>query len=222
MPQDQWTAVDRYFADLLIPSDATLDAALADSAAAGLPAINVAPNQGKLLYLLARLHGTRTILEIGTLGGYSAIWLARALPADGRLVTLEVDPLHANVARRNIARAGLADRVELRLGRAIDLLPQLVAEGRGPFDFIFVDADKASASDYFTWSLKLSRPGTVILVDNVVREGEVINAESSDASVQGIRRFNQMLAAEKRVTATVIQTVGNKGYDGFALVMVTE
>jgi predicted O-methyltransferase YrrM len=222
MSQDQWTAVDRYFADLLVPSDAALDAALADSAAAGLAAINVAPNQGKLLYLLARLHGTRTILEIGTLGGYSTIWLARALPADGRLVTLEVDALHANVARGNIARAGLADRVELRLGRAIDLLPQLVAEGRGPFDFIFIDADKASAADYFTWSLKLSRPGTVILVDNVVREGEVVNAESSDASVQGIRRFNEMLATEKRVTATAIQTVGSKGYDGFALVMVTE
>jgi len=222
MSQDQWTAVDQYFADLLIPSDATLDAALADSAAAGLPPINVAPNQGKLLYLLAKLHGTRTILEIGTLGGYSTIWLARALPVDGRLVTLEVDALHANVARSNIARAGLADRVELRLGRAIDLLPELAAERREPFDFIFIDADKVSAADYFTWSLKLSRPGTVILVDNVVREGEVINAESSDASVQGVRRLNQLLAAEKRVTATAIQTVGSKGYDGFALAIVTE
>jgi len=220
MNQDQWTAVDRYITDLLVPADPVLEAALQASTAAGLPAINVAPNQGKLLHLLARIHGARTILEIGTLGGYSTIWLARALPAGGRLVTLELDPKHAEVARANFVGAGLADLIELRLGRALDTLPGLAAEKRGPFDLIFIDADKVSIPEYFTWALKLSRPGTVIIVDNVVRKGAVVDATTSDPSVQGVRRFNQLLAAEKRVSATSLQTVGSKGYDGFTLAVV--
>ena len=220
MTQDQWTAVDRYITDALVPSDPVLEAALQASTDAGLPAINVAPNQGKLLHLLARIHGARTILEIGTLGGYSTIWLARALPAGGRLVTLELDPKHAEVARANFVRAGLADLIELRLGRALDTLPGLAAEKRGPFDLIFIDADKVSIPEYFAWALKLSRPGTVIIVDNVVRKGAVVDATSSDPSVQGVRRFNQLLSAEKRVSATSLQTVGSKGYDGFTLAVV--
>ena len=221
MTGDQWTAVDRYVADLLVPHDAALAAALDSSAAAGLPAIAVAPPQGKLLHLLARLQGARTILEIGTLGGYSTIWLARALPAGGRLITLEAEPKHADVARANIARAGLDGVVELRLGRALDTLPALAAEGHGPFDFIFIDADKPSIPEYFTWALRLARRGSLIIVDNVVRDGKVVDPESDDPSVRGVRRLNEMLAAERRVSATVIQTVGSKGYDGFALALVT-
>ncbi|AUX40410.1 O-methyltransferase [Sorangium cellulosum] len=221
MAQEQWNAVDQYIADLLVPADAALGAALADSAAAGLPAINVAPNQGKLLQLLARIQGARSILEIGTLGGYSTIWLARALPAGGRLVTLEVDPKHAEVARANLARAGLSEVVDVRLGRALDLLPELAAEGRGPFDFIFIDADKPSNPDYFAWALKLSRRGSVIVIDNVVRRGAVADAGSADPNVQGARRLHEVLAAEPRVSATAIQTVGSKGYDGFAIALVT-
>ncbi|WP_437718022.1 O-methyltransferase [Sorangium sp. So ce448] len=222
MAQEQWSAVDRYLTDLLVPSDAALDAALAASAAAGLPPINVAPNQGKLLHLLARIRGARAILEIGTLGGYSTIWLARALPDGGRLITLESEPKHAEVARANLDRAGLADVVELRLGRALDTLPKLAAEGRGPFDLIFIDADKPSNPDYFAWALKLSRRGSVIVIDNVVRKGAVIDPESADPNVQGVRRLNKLLAAERRVSATAIQTVGSKGYDGLAIVLVTE
>ena len=221
MTQEQWTEVDRYITDLLVPHDPVLDAVLEASAAAGLPPINITPNEGKLLMLLARVHGARTVLEIGTLGGYSTIWLARALPADGRLITLEVDPNYAEIARANIARAGLADIVELRLGKALDTLPQLAAEGRGPFDLIFIDADKQNNPDYFTWALKLSRRGSLIIADNVVRNGEVLNAASGDPGIQGVRRFNELLAAEPRVTATAIQTVGSKGYDGFALALVT-
>lgn len=221
MTQEKWSAVDRYITDLLVPSDPALDAALRASAAAGLPPINVAPNQGKLLMLLAQAQGARNILEIGTLGGYSTIWLARALPADGRLITLEFDPKHAEVARANIERAGLADVVEVRLGRALDTLKQLAAENRGPFDLIFIDADKPGYPDYFPWALKLSRPGSMIIADNVVRNGAVIDADSSDPNVQGMRRFNELLAAEPRVSATVIQTVGSKGYDGFAIALVT-
>jgi predicted O-methyltransferase YrrM len=220
MSQQIWTAVDRYLGDLLIGSDAALEAALRASTEAGLPAINVAPTQGKLLHLLARIRGARAILEIGTLGGYSTIWMARALPADGRLVTLEIDPKHAEVARANIARAGLAQRVEVRLGRALDALPKLAAEGAGPFDLIFIDADKANIPAYFKWALQLSRPGSLIVVDNVVREGAVIEADSLDASVQGVRRLNELMAAESRVSANTIQTVGVKGYDGFALALV--
>jgi predicted O-methyltransferase YrrM len=220
MNQETWTAVDRYLADLFVPSDSALDAALEASAAAGLPAINVSPNQGKLLQLLARMQGARNILEIGTLGGYSTIWLARALPAGGRLITLEFEPKHAEVARASLVRAGLAGVVELRVGRALDTLPQLAAEGRGPFDLIFIDADKENYADYFVWALKLARRGTLIIADNVVRKGAVTDAGSSDPLVQGVRRFHDLLAAEKRVSATVFQTVGTKGYDGFAIALV--
>ncbi|HEV2694178.1 MAG TPA: O-methyltransferase [Verrucomicrobiae bacterium] len=216
-----WTAVDCYITDLLVAPDAALEAALKTSAAAGLPPINVAPNQGKLLQLLARMQGARNILEIGTLGGYSTIWLARALPADGRLLTLEAEPLHAKVARENIARAALDKIATVRLGPALETLKQLVAEKAAPFDFIFIDADKESYPDYFTWSLKLSRRGTCIIADNVVRNGAVIEPDHADPRVQGVRRFNELLAAETRVTATALQTVGSKGYDGFSLILVT-
>jgi len=221
MAENPWTEVDRYITDLLVRPDAALQAALDESAAAGLPAISVAPNQGKLLHLIARIQGARSILEIGTLGGYSTIWLARALPPGGRLVTLEADPKHAAVARSTFARAGLESVVDLRLGRASDTLPQIADERRGPFDLIFIDADKAGIPDYFTWALRLSRVGTVIIVDNVVRGGAVIDAASPDPSIQGVRRFNEMLASEPRVSATAIQTVGSKGYDGFAIMLVT-
>jgi predicted O-methyltransferase YrrM len=220
MTQDRWNAVDCYITDLLVPADAALDGALEASEAAGLPHIHVAPNQGKLLWMLAKMQGARNILEIGTLGGYSTIWLARALPPNGKVITLEVDAKHAEVARANIARAGLTPLIDLRLGKAIDTLAQLAAEKRGPFDLIFIDADKPSTPEYFTWALKLARPGSIIIVDNVVRDGEVINAASTDRSVQGVRRFNELLAAEPRVSATAIQTVGSKGYDGFAIALV--
>jgi len=221
MAQEQWTAVDRYFGDLLAPPDPALEETLQASAAAGLPPINVSPTQGKLLLLLARVQGARAILEIGTLGGYSTIWLARALPADGRLITLEADPKHADIARANIARAGLADVVELRVGRALETLPRLAAEGHGPFDVIFIDADKVSTPEYVAWALTLSRRGSLIIVDNVVRDGAVADADSGDPAIQGVRRSIDLLAAEPRVSATAIQTVGGKGYDGFALALVT-
>jgi predicted O-methyltransferase YrrM len=221
MTPDQWTAVDRYIAEALVPADPVLEAALQVSTDAGLPAINVSPPQGKFLHLLARIHGAKSILEIGTLGGYSTIWLARALPAGGKLITLELDPNHAEVARANFGRAGLAGVVELREGKALDTLPRLVAEGCGPFDLIFIDADKVSIPEYFTWALKLSRRGTVIIVDNVVRKGAVVEADNPDPGIQGVRRLNAMLAAEPRVSATTIQTVGSKGYDGFTLAVVT-
>jgi predicted O-methyltransferase YrrM len=221
MSQDQWTAVDRYVTDLFVAPDPALENALATSAAADLPAINVSPAQGKLLHLLARARGARNILELGTLGGYSTIWLARALPAGGRLITLEANPKHAAVARANIAYAGLTRVVELRLGRAIETLPQLAAENLGPFDLIFIDADKPGYPDYLFWALELSQPGSLIIADNVVRNGEVANAVSIDPNVQGVRRYNALLAAEPRVTATVLQTVGSKGYDGLAVALVT-
>lgn len=220
--QDQWSAVDSYIAELFLPPDPALEAALASSAAAGLPTINVSPTQGKLLHVLARAQRARRILEIGTLGGYSTIWLARALPPDGWLISLEVDPKHAEVARANLAHAGLTNMVEIRLGAALDTLPKLVSEGSGPFDFIFIDADKPGYADYLKWSLKLARTGTLIIADNVVRKGAVADPESKDENVQGIRKFNDALAAEKRVTTTVIQTVGSKGYDGLALILVTD
>jgi predicted O-methyltransferase YrrM len=218
--QQRWTAVDGYFSDLLVRSDPALDTALADSAAAGLPPINVAPNQGKFLHLLARMRGARTILEIGTLGGYSTIWLARALPEGGRMITLERDPKHAEVARANLARAGLSEVVEIRQGPALDTLPALASEAAGPFDLIFIDADKPSLAEYLRWSVTLSRPGTVIVADNVVRNGAVIDPDSADEAVQGARRFTDAVAAEPRLSATAIQTVGAKGYDGFALALV--
>jgi predicted O-methyltransferase YrrM len=220
--KETWAAVDHYFADLLLPPDAALDAALAASEAAELPPISVTNLQGKLLMLLARMQGARRILEIGTLGAYSTIWLARGLPADGggKLITLEYERKHADVARANLDRAGLKDVVEIRLGSAIDTLPQLIAEGAGPFDLIFIDADKENYPSYWTSSLALSRPGTVIVIDNVVRNGGIVEANSSDPSIQGVRRFNELLAAESRVTATALQTVGAKSYDGFALALV--
>jgi predicted O-methyltransferase YrrM len=216
MSQELWTAVDRYYADLLVPADAVLDAALRASAEAGMPAIAVSATQGKLLMLLAQTLGTRRILEIGTLGGYSTIWLARGLAEGGRLITLEADSKHAEVARSNIARAGLSSVVEVRLGRAVETLPGV----EGPFDLIFIDADKVSYPEYFSWAVKWSRAGSLIVADNVVRKGAVIDAESSDANVQGVRRFNELMAADKRVSGTVIQTVGSKGYDGFAIARV--
>ena len=222
MTETQWTDVDRYITDLLIGPDAALDTALEASTAAGLPAIAVSPPQGKLLFLLARLQAARNILEIGTLGGYSTIWLARAVGAGGRVTTLELDPKHAEVATANVARAGLADVVDVRLGRALDTLPMLDLEGRGPFDLIFIDADKTSIPEYFEWALKLSRSGSLIIVDNVVRSGAVADASSTDTSVLGVRRFNEMVARETRVTATTIQTVGMKGYDGLTFVLVTD
>jgi predicted O-methyltransferase YrrM len=220
MAEDLWNAVDAYILDRLLPPDPVLDAVMAANAAAGLPAIDVSPAQGKLLYLLARMSGARRILEIGTLGGYSTIWLARAVPAGGQVVTLEAMPDHAEVARANFARAGLADRIDLRLGNALDSLPVIAAEAGGPFDLVFLDADKRNNPDYLAWSLKLSRPGTVIIADNVVREGEIIDAASTDGSIKGVRRFFDMLAEEPRLTATAIQTVGGKGWDGFAFAIV--
>jgi predicted O-methyltransferase YrrM len=220
MAEDQWTEVDRYFSDKLLPSDPSLESALETSVAAGLPAISVSPNQGKLLQILAQLVGARSILEIGTLGGYSTIWLARGLRAGGHLVTLEVDPKHAEVARLNVTRAGLQDVVEMRIGNALETLPQLSAERRGPFDLVFIDADKQNIPTYFEWALKLSRPGALIIVDNVVRSGAVIDPDSSDPSVQGVRRFVELLGAQTGASGTVIQTVGIKGYDGLAIVLV--
>lgn len=217
MSAEDWSAVDAYLVETLLGEDPVLKQALADSAAAGLPAINVAPNQGKLLMLLAQMQGARAILEIGTLGGYSTIWLARALPPDGRLVTLEYEPRHADVARRNLARAGFAERVEVKVGPAAETLPIL----QGPFDFVFIDADKAGYPTYFRQALRLSRPGTVIVADNVVRGGKVI-APEGDANAEGVRRMHDLIAAEPRVTATAVQTVGSKGWDGFTLVRVEE
>jgi predicted O-methyltransferase YrrM len=213
-----WTAIDEYITDCLVPGDPVLDAALAASEAAGLPAINVAPNQGKLLMLLARAIDAHRILEIGTLGGYSTIWLARGLPPEGRLITLEVNPEYAEVARANIDRAGLGGQVEVRVGRAQDTLPSLASEG--PFDLIFIDADKPGTPGYFQWAVKLSRRASLIIVDNVVREGAVLEADG-DANVQGMRRFFELAATDPRVSGTALQTVGAKGHDGLAILLVT-
>ncbi|MGD0054810.1 MAG: O-methyltransferase [Acidimicrobiales bacterium] len=217
---DTWSDVDEYFVTLLGLADPALEAALADSAVAGLPAINVAPNQGKLLELLSRVQGSQRILEIGTLGGYSTIWLARSLGEHGRLITLELEELNASVARTNIERAGLSALVEVRVGPAQRSLQSLIDEGAEPFDFIFIDADKEGYPRYLELSLQLSRPGTLIVADNVVRDGEVVNPASPDERVQGIRQFLEQLAGEGRVEATAVQTVGAKGYDGFALIRV--
>jgi predicted O-methyltransferase YrrM len=214
-----WHHVDRYITDTLVQPDAALEAALEASDAAGLPQISVSPTHGKLLWTLARLQHARRILEIGTLGGYSTIWLARGLAAGGRLVTLEALEKHAAVARANLARAGLTDVVEVRVGQALATLPLLKD---GPFDLTFIDADKQNNAEYFAWALKLSRPGSLIVVDNVVREGAVVDARSRDAAVLGVRRLNDLIAGERRVAATAIQTVGAKGYDGFAIALVLE
>ena len=216
--EPDWHRVEDYFVDRLLPADAALDAALAANVAAGLPEIDVSPLQGKFLHILARMTGARRILEIGALGGYSTIWLARALPADGRLVTLEFAPEHAEVARGNIARAGLAERVEIRVGAALDSLPGLA--GEPPFDFVFIDADKANNAAYLDWALRLSRKGGVIVCDNVVRSGRVADAAGADADIVGTRRMFDRLAAEPRLTATAVQTVGAKGWDGFAIAIV--
>ena len=222
MSEELWTAVDANIENLFLPDDPALSAALAASAAAGLPEIAVSPAQGKLLTVLARAAGARRILEIGTLGGYSAICLARALPADGRLVTLELSPLHAAVAQANIARAGLADRVEVRVGPGVASLAHLAAEGAEPFDLVFIDADKPSYVAYLEGSLPLARPGALIIADNVVRQGRVMDATSDDDNAQGARRFNDQLAADPRLSAVVLQTVGSKGHDGLAIAIVIE
>ncbi|WP_036289331.1 O-methyltransferase [Methylosinus sp. PW1] len=218
MSSQAWTEVDAYISDRLIGPDADLDAALSANAAAGLPAIDVSPPQGKLLHILARSIGAKRILEVGALGGYSTIWLARALPEGGRLVTLELEQKHADVAAANLAKAGLASRVEIRVGAALDTLPKLAAEAAGPFDLAFIDADKPNNANYFALALTLARPGGLIIVDNVVREGSVL--AGTDANAAGARALFEAIAAEPRVTATAIQTVGSKGWDGFAIAFV--
>lgn len=220
MDQNRWNSVDRYLSDTLISPDQRIDDALEANACAGLPAIDVAPSQGKLLHLLARVQGARRILEIGTLGGYSTIWLARALPADGQLITLELDPKHAAVASSNIQRAGLSSLVDIRVGPALDSLAKLHAEDPTPFDFIFLDADKPNNPNYLEWAVKLSRPGTLILGDNVVRDGAIVDPNDEDPRVIGTRTFIERLGKHPRLDATAIQTVGVKGYDGFALAVV--
>ena len=216
----RWEDVDDYLTTLLAPADEALEAALRDSDAEGLPHINVAPNLGKLLQLLAQIQGARCILEIGTLGGYSTIWLARALPADGRLITLEYDEKHAEVARRNLARAGLDGITEVRTGPALESLPKLADENPAPFDLVFIDADKANNPHYVEWALRLTTTGSLIIVDNVVRGGAVTDADSTDADIRGTRAALQLIADHPRLSGTAVQTVGSKGYDGFALARV--
>jgi predicted O-methyltransferase YrrM len=220
--QETWTDVDEYVTGLLAPPEEALEAALRAGEAAGLPQIQVSPPQGKLLHLLAKTIGARSILEFGTLAGYSTIWLARALPTDGRLITLEADPSYAGVAAASIATAGLSDVVEIRIGPALEQLPQLRAEGAGPFDLTFIDADKVHTPDYFAWALEHSRPGGLIVADNVVRDGRLADPDSDDPTIPAQRRFHELLAAEPRVEATTIQTVGGKGYDGFSLARVID
>jgi predicted O-methyltransferase YrrM len=215
--QQQWTAVDEYVTGLLVRPDPALQAALDATAQAGMPAIAVSAPQGKLLALLAQILGARQILEIGTLGAFSTIWLARALPADGRIISLEINPRHAEVANGNLQAAGVDKVAEIRVGPALETLPKLAEEGAGPFDLVFIDADKANIPAYFDWSLKLSRPGTVIVVDNVVRNGALLDASGTQPDVVGVRRLHELLATDGRLSATTIQTVGAKGYDGFTL-----
>jgi len=217
---DAWREVDLYLAGKLLGDDPALDAALEANKAGGLPAIDVSPVQGKLLHLLARAAGARRILEIGTLGGYSTIWLARAVPEDGRVVTLEIDPHHAEVARANLDRAGIGGRVEIRVGPALDTLAALQAAGEAPFDLVFIDADKQNNANYVQAAIGLARPGALIIVDNVVREGRVLEAGSDDPMVQGTRRLFDMLASEPRLDATAIQTVGVKKWDGLVVALV--
>ena len=221
MTRKTWNAVDDYIAEELIPADPALDAALEANRDNGLPAIDVSPAQGKLLNLLVRMNKAKRILEIGTLGGYSTIWMARALPADGKIVTLELDTHHAKVARVNIKRAGLSDLVDLRMGPALDSLAMLSGEGAGPFDLIFIDADKPNNPNYLSWAMKLSRRGTVIVCDNVIRDGDVVKKGSRDESVQGARAAFSFIGKDNRLEGTAIQTVGAKGYDGFAIALVT-
>jgi len=220
MSQEPWKAVDDYLTSLFVPDDPALTAVLTESEAAGLDPISVSPMQGNLLNLLVQLRGARRILEIGTLGGYSTIWMARALPEGGKLISLELQEKHAEVARKNVARAGLSDMVEIRVGAALDSLKALEAEGGAPFELIFIDADKENIPGYYDGAMKLSRKGTLIIVDNVIRGGAVLDADSGDVSIQGVRRFNEVVAADARVTTSTVQTVGSKGYDGFAMVLV--
>ena len=220
MSQELWTRVDDYITSVTIAPDAALEAAAAAAAAAQRPPISVTPAYGKLLQLLVRAQGATRILEVGTLAGYSTIWLARAVPADGRVITLESNAMHADIARTNIDRAGLSGRVEVRLGDALEALPRLAAEQQPPFDFTFIDADRVNLTEYFDWAVQLSRTGSVIVVDNVVRKGAVVDASSEDPNIKGVRRFNDRLKTDTRVTATMVQTVSAKGYDGFALALV--
>ena len=220
MPEQIWSSVDRYIERHLIEDDPVLSAALRASDAAGLPSIAVSPAQGKLLNILVNSCQAKRVLEVGTLGGYSSIWMARALAADGQLISIEADARHAEIARSNIDKAGMSDRVQIWIGVASDLLPKVAASGGGLFDFSFIDADKANIPEYVDWAVKLSRPGALILVDNVVRHGALIDEDSADADVGGVRELHEMLAADKRVSATSIQTVGGKGYDGFTLIVV--
>lgn len=219
MEDPQWLAVDHYITGHLLEADPVLDEALERAQAAGLPAINVSATQGKLLHLLARAHGSRRVLEIGTLGGYSTIWLGRAVGPTGRVLTIELEPAHAEVARANLERAGLADVVEVRVGRALEVLPALHGEA---FDLVFIDADKPSNPEYFAWAMRLTRPGALIVVDNVVRHGAIVDESNDDPGVVGTRRLFEAMAAERRISATAIQTVGTKGYDGFAVALVLE
>ncbi len=220
MDQKMFKAVDQYISDLFNPEDEALNAAELSHKQEGIPHINVSPNLGKFLYLLAKLINAKKILELGTLAGYSTIWLAKALPENGRVISLEVDPHHADIARKNISRAGLSNKIEIRVGKAIELLPAMVSENAGPFDMIFIDADKPPYTEYFEWSLKLSRPGTLIIADNVIRDGKVLNPDQEDPMVQGAQRFNKSLAANSRVDATILQTIGVKEYDGMAIAIV--
>jgi predicted O-methyltransferase YrrM len=220
MTQEVWTAVDDYLGGLLAPADPALEHALRTSAEASLPPINVSATQGKLLQILARSIGARNILEIGTLGAYSTIWMARALPAGGKVITLEADAKHADVARKNIAFAGLNEVIDLRFGPALETLPKIAAEKLPPFDLIFIDANKSQMAEYFEWALKLTRRGGLIFADNVVRSGKVVDANSDNADIQGIRRCLEMASREPRVSATAMQIVGGKSYDGFALLLV--
>ena len=221
MSQQQWTEVDRYFTELFVPYEPALDGALQAATNAGLPEIQVTPNQGKLLYLLARAHNVRSILEIGTLGGYSTIWLARALPSDGQLISLELDSKHASIARSNLDNAGLSAVAEIRLGAALTSLPQLAADGAGPFDLVFIDADKVNTPQYLEWALRLTKPGSLIIIDNVVRDGKVSDIETKDENVRGIQQALKALAENRHLVTTAIQTVGSKGYDGFSITLVT-
>ena len=220
MSQDLWTNVDDYINSITVGADAALDAAAASAAAAKLPPISVTPAHGKLLHLMVRAQGAKRILEVGTLAGYSTIWLARAVPPAGRVITLEANATHADIARANVERAGLSGRIEIRLGNALDTLPQLAAEKQPPFDFTFIDADRPNLAEYFDWAVRLSHPGSVIVVDNVVRKGAVIDASSDDPNIKGVRRFNDRLKDDTRVSATMVQTVSAKGYDGFAMALV--
>lgn len=217
MNLERWTAVDRYFVETLVAPGPELAATLAANAQAGLPGIDVSAPQGKLLHLLALTVGARRILEFGTLGGYSTLWLAQALPPDGRIITLEADPRHAAVAAENLRHAGVLDRVRIIVGPALDALPTIQSERMPPFDLVFIDADKPSTPEYFAWAVELARPGALIIADNVVRDGEIVNAASRDERVQGMRRFVELAAKEPRVSATALQTVGTKGYDGFVI-----